>query len=183
MNTPSAVPNPNTVDSSCVYCHTRVPPQLLIEREQRMTKAEEQQLWELFVAIAEAWEIEDVGNLKSGWLEFIVSKTTTSPSYTTEYSNATSVMGELKYIYGESAFSMLLFKSGVGGGPPTTRLAHAKHFVVDEFIRVQVLLGGFKSFIPREDRPQANYNGYMAGSRYNRLARVRAYQRALKDTD
>jgi hypothetical protein len=152
----------------------------LLEREQRLTGIEQQELWELFVAIADAWAIEDVELLKSGWLDFVAAKTSTSPSYSTEYSNAASVIAELKDVYKESAYAMLFFKSGVSGGSPTTRLAHAKQFVVDEFIRVQVLLGGFKSFVSHEQRQQANYNGYMAGSRYNRLARVRAYERTLR---
>lgn len=176
------MPDPNTIDPSCVYCLTPVPPQLLIEREQRVTEAEERQLWDLFVTIGSSWKIESVGHLRSSWEEFMAVKTRTAPSYATEYSNAVAVIGELRDIYGESAYEMLFFKSGVDGNPPMTRVAHAKHFVVNEFIRVLVLLGGFKSFVPVEERLQANYNGYMAGSRYNRLARVRAHHHDLKDS-
>ena len=56
-----------------------------------------------------------------------------------------------------------------------TRLAHTKKFVVDEFIRVNIVASGFKSF-GGPDNNGRNYKGYIGGSRYNLRARVRNYE-------
>ncbi|MGZ6992284.1 MAG: hypothetical protein ACXVKJ_14310, partial [Ilumatobacteraceae bacterium] len=111
-------------------------------------------------------------------------------SYVAEYENALGVVEELVALYGKpAAFTKLFLDNGipkvVANGYPVvnldTRLAHAKHFVVDEFIRVQVVAGGFKQFIepkPTKVRPDyiVNYNGFVAGSRFNRIIPVRSYE-------
>jgi hypothetical protein len=89
--------------------------------------------------------------------------------YAGEYSNAVSCIGELIEMYGEAqAFQKLFFESGVEQkSPPLTRLAHAKVYVVDELIRVQVSQEGFKSWQGH------NYKGFIGGSRFNRKPRAR----------
>ncbi len=77
-------------------------------------------------------------------------------------------------MYGhEDAFRRLFLENGIPDGPPTTRLAHAKTYVIDEFIRVQVVASGFKGFA---QPASLNYKGYVGGSRYIETPRVRAYQ-------
>lgn len=162
------------VDARCVFSLTPVPSQLLVTVEQVLTKAELEVLWRLFVAIAEEWQIRNVLSFRSGWLEFVQVKMSSPPDFTAEYSNAASVVEELLYIYGDPlGYQMLLFNHGIPAGPPQTRLAHAKRFVADEFIRVQILLGGFKSFVDPAEHDEVNYRGYMGGSRYQRQRPVR----------
>jgi hypothetical protein len=139
-------------------------------------------LWQLFQAIGRAWgdlhpAAQDASTLKSSWLEFIAAKTDTDPSYTAEYASAAMVVRELQDVYpdGDQAFEKLFFDNGIPPGPPTSRLAHAKKYVVDEFIRVNVVASGFRSFGPAGGRGR-NYKGYIGGSRYNLRARVRNYE-------
>ena len=182
-------------------CKQRLASQLLAAEPRKLTRAEIDGLWRIFVAIGTVWKntVHNSAGLKSSWLEFWTAKTMTQPSYVSEYVNALEVVAELIKIYGEvEAFENLLLDNGRpldNNGMPLnkplckddipieldTRLAHAKHFVVDEFIRVQIVAGGFKNFIrPHETeiRPEyvVNYNGFIAGSRFNRIKPVRPYE-------
>lgn len=104
-------------------------------------------------------------NLKSSWLDLIKAKTACAPNYTGEYTNAVYVVQELIDMYGEAdAFTKLFLSNDIPPGPPTTRLAHAKRYVIDEFIKMQVmasvhLRSGLGSKVDWEDqfhhRPRA----------------------------
>jgi hypothetical protein len=181
-------------------CKQRLAGQLLPAEPRRLTRAEIDGLWRIFVAIGRVWNntVHDSASLKSTWLEFLSAKTSIRPSYVSEYVNALAVVAELIDMYGETkAFENLFLDNGAPTGtgqapadnPPgksagpslDTRLAHAKHFVLDEFIRVQIVAGGFKHFIrphEAEIRPEnvVNYNGMLAGSRFNRVKPVRAFE-------
>ncbi len=186
-------------------CKQPLAGQLLAAEPRKLTRAEIDGLWRIFVAIGTVWKntVYDSAGLKSSWLEFLTAKTMTRPSYVSEYVNALEVVAELIKIYGETvAFENLFLDNGGpldSNGVPLskplfkdnvpfkldTRLAHAKHFVVDEFIRVQVVAGGFKNFIQpheAEIRPEnvVNYNGFLAGSRFNRIKPVRPYEEPSK---
>jgi hypothetical protein len=128
-------------------------------------------LWQLFQAIGRTWGCSHTNciNIGSDWREFIEAKTSVAPSYAGEYSNAVSCLSELIGNYGEEgAFRKLLLNHGVPdpAGPPLTRLAHCKVYVVNEFIRVQVAKEGFKSW------NGSNYKGFLGGSRFNRKPRA-----------
>jgi len=182
-------------------CNQRLAGQLLAAEPRKLTRAEIDGLWRIFVAIGKVWQntVHDSAGLKSSWLEFLTAKTMTRPSYVAEYVNALDVVEELIRIYGETAAFENLFldngapldSNGIPLGKPLnkdaipikldTRIAHAKHFVVDEFIRVQIVAGGFKNFIrphQTEIRPEnnVNYNGFISGSRFNRIKPVRPYE-------
>jgi len=150
---------------------------LLDPEAQTLSHADRERLWELFVEIGRCWGNlgDDSASVKSSWLEFIEAKTQSPPSYIGEYRNAVTVLQELVELYGrDKAYALLLLRSGIPDGPPTTRLAHLKRYVVDEFIRVQVVASGFKGF----GKPAPlNYRGFVGGSRYNRLPRVTAWVR------
>jgi hypothetical protein len=186
-------------------CKQRLAAELLPAEPRKLTRAEIDGLWRIFVAIGRVWKntAHDSTDLKSSWLEFLTAKTMIRPSYVSEYVNALEVVAELVKIYGEAkAFENLFLDNGEprdnDGAPLSkplcrddisivldTRLAHAKHFVVDEFIRVQIVTGGFKNFIrPHETeiRPEniVNYNGFIAGSRFNRIKPVRPYEEPSK---
>lgn len=148
---------------------------LLDHEDAVLSAATVEGLWKIFVEIGRCWDNldEDSTGVRSSWLEFIHAKTTQPPSYIGEYSNAVSVVQELGELYGSGAFGLLFFKSGVPDGPPTTRLAHAKRYVVDEFIRMQIVASGFRGFV----KPRSlNYNGYIRGSRFNERPRARLYE-------
>lgn len=169
------------------FCHAPLAPGLLPRQGQELTAYERGALWRLFQHIGLVWEnlhpsATDSANLKSSWLEFIDAKTQQEPSYVAEYSNAVLVVDELIEIYGEQeAYKRLFLDNGIPEGPPVTRLAHAKKYVVDEFIRVNVVASGFRSFGPRGGRGR-NYKGYIGGSRYNIHARVRHYEPTSGET-
>lgn len=162
------------------FCKDEIEPGLIPAASQVLTEHERDLLWRLFTEIGEHWEnvyedrrrgVFDSSNLRSAWLEFIEAKTTQEPRYTAEYSNAATAIEELIDDYGEQeAFRLLFFEHGIPDGLPTTRVAHAKRYVVDEFIRVQIIASGHKKFKAN------NYRGYIGGSRYTRTSRVTAYQ-------
>ena len=172
-------------DSSMIggdFCKAKIPPGLLPREGQDLTPGELNVLWQLFQAIGRAWgdlhpAATDSSTLKSSWLEFIAAKTDNDPSYVAEYANAVAVVRELQDTYpeGNQAFEKMFFDNGIPEGDPQTRLAHAKKYVVDEFIRVNIVASGFRSFGPPGGKGR-NYKGYIGGSRYNLRARVRHYE-------
>jgi len=128
-----------------------------------LAPAEIDRLWKVVVAIAEHWGEPDDDPLlcRSQWLEFVHVRTSREPSYLAEYRSAIGVLDHLKAERGERAFEWLLFESGLKpGDPPMTALGHLKKYVVDEFIRVWLAAGGFRSY------GAGNYNGYVGGSRF-----------------
>lgn len=156
--------------------HGSVAANLLDHEDAALGPGEIDALWRIFVEIGRCWEnlTDDSVSVKSSWREFIHAKTHDSPSYVGEYKNCIAVVQELVAIYGhDDAFQRLFLNNGIPEGPPTTRLAHAKQYVIDEFIRVQVVAGGFKGFVIPSP---LNYKGYVGGSRYNLTSRVRAYR-------
>lgn len=167
------------------FCKDSLEPGLIPMEAQILTERERYVLWELFTAIGDCWQNVfeptpgrfDSSNLRSTWLEFMEAKTTQEPSYVGEYSNAATVVDELVEIYGKpDAFDRLFLANGIPPGLPLTRLAHAKRYVVDEFIRVQVTGSGFKPFGGR------NYKGYLGGSRYTIDGQVRSYKPESEQT-
>ncbi|WP_064966239.1 hypothetical protein [Tenacibaculum ovolyticum] len=161
-------------------CNEQISASLIFAEGQKLTHKNKEVLWEIFEAIGEAWQntIYDSNNQKSSWLEMLKAKTNNAPNYTGEYVNAIYVLNELYAQYGKKhALNKLFFESGINNtAPPTTRLAHCKIFVVNEFIRMQVTAGGFKSWGDANGGEKAkNYHGFLAGTRYNRTPRVRAF--------
>ncbi len=148
-----------------------------------LAAAEMEQLWELFHAIGEYWENttnNSVGQ-RSSWTEFVILRATRAPSYIAEYENALKVIDELEKKFGDEAYRKLFQHKLKDKEKPRTRMDHAKEFVVDEFIRMQIVAGGFRGFgsdLKGKNRAKLrplNYNGFVRGSRYNRLVQVRAY--------
>ena len=169
-------------------CNDKLKSELIFAEGQHLTHTNKEALWELFEAIGSNWSntIYNSNNQRSSWYEMIKAKTENAPNYTGEYVNALYVINELKSIYGtEEAFKRLFFESGVDNDlPPTTRLAHCKIYVVNEFIRMQITAGGFKSWGNKYGGEKGkNYHGFLSGTRYNRESKVRAYQPKNKDNN
>jgi len=121
------------------------------------------ELWALFFYIGHAWvNEEDTNAYKGQWSEFINLKTSSEPSYVGEYLNASHVLQELIGLYGrDEAMFKLFFENNIPESDNESRLSHLKKFVVDEFIRVYLTVGGFKTFGAR------NYNSFVGGPRGN----------------
>lgn len=123
------------------------------------------ELWRLFVAIHETWgeaqsRIEDMA---SGFREFVGVKSQNPHSYLDEYRSACVTLKQLREIHGETFYAYVLLDPAViadvhaNTGSPVSRL---RTFVVEEFIRVYVASGGFRSYGGK------NYGGFVSGSRY-----------------
>lgn len=150
-----------------------IPAGLIQSERQILTEPQREFLWKLFVQIGNVWGnvAYESSNLKSSWLEMISAKTNVSPSYVGEYINACYVIHELIELNGEKeAYKLFFLNYKQAPGPPITRIAHAKTFVVNEFITMQVMASGFKHFGGK------NYHGYVKGSRYSREDLVRVYK-------
>ncbi|HEX8846551.1 MAG TPA: hypothetical protein VF791_18025 [Pyrinomonadaceae bacterium] len=164
-----------------VICQDKVDSGFLPGEGQELSHQNREFLWRLFVEIGKCWKNVkwDSSNLKSSWIDLIKAKTEFAPSYTGEYINATYVVQELIDMYGEKdAFHKLFLDNGIPSGPPTTRLAHAKKYVIDEFIKMQVLASGFKHF----GGPNSNYHGYVKGSRYTLMPEVREFIESIEES-
>lgn len=164
-----------------LICQDKTEPGLLPGEGQELSYKNREFLWRVFVEIGKCWNNVkyDSSNLKSSWLDLIKAKTEFAPSYTGEYINAIYVVQELIDMYGETdAFTNLFLKNGIPDGPPATRLAHAKNYVIDEFIKMQVLASGFKHF----GGPNSNYHGYVKGSRYSLMPEVREFIEGIEDS-
>ena len=156
-------------------CKGAVEPTFIDHEDTTLTAGQREALWEIFVEIGRCWGNLDEGStsVHSSWSEFIEAKTKSPPSYVGEYASAVQCVQELVQLHGkEEGYALLLLHNGIPAGPPLTRLAHAKKYVIDEFIRVQIVAGGFKGFVTPSP---VNYHGYVGGSRYNRLPRVVPY--------
>lgn len=187
---------------TCFYAEN-IPSGLLPAEGRMVYQKELNLLWKIVVQIGLKWgnvyhnrdSPMDSANLKSSWLEFISAKTNYDPSYAAEYSSAAKVIEELVAEFGretdpetaeDELFEKLFFdrefvyEENVGVADAelllTTRLAHAKYYVIDEFIRFQIVAGGFKYFGNPQYRGR-NYKGYIGGSRYNRRPSVRSYEK------
>jgi len=153
-----------------------------------LTSEQIDKLWILFEQIGKNWKDvhNDSKSLKSSWLEMVKVKTESSPSYYAEYVNAIKVIDELINCYGEEqAFKWLFFEYKI---PPllknldlSTLLSHCKYYVVDEFIRMYVLAGGFKYFGNKDSSngqpivQGVNYKGFIKGGRQSNYPLVRTY--------
>lgn len=121
------------------------------QRLGKLTHAEAQELWSVFVHIGAAW-----GNAKYCILQDIEAlrpildaKTDNLPSYLYEYQSAIEVLAQLRQQYGhQEALQKFLFAQ-----PDSC----ARKYVVAEFINLQISQGGFRRF------GYKNYVGFMGG--------------------
>lgn len=123
------------------------------------------ELWRLFQGIHETWGENQsrVENMASGFREFVSVKSNEPDSYLNEYRSACVTLKQLREIHGEKLYEYILLDPTViadvqtNYGSPVSRL---RKFVVEEFIRVYVASGGFRSYGGK------NYGGFVSGSRY-----------------
>ena len=103
-------------------------------------------MWQLFIHIGKFWKnLDEDESYKADLLAFMNNRISLDPSYLYEYSNASEVVKELIYEYGEiKAYEVLFTDKSALDDPPTTLLARARHKVSNEFIVLQLSIGGFK---------------------------------------
>jgi hypothetical protein len=141
---------------------------------ERPLKAEEREiLWLLFRKVEERWFSDLPGaaaSIKPQWLDYLRAMVEEAPSLVGEYENAVGVFNDISSA-GQSIDDILFAREVRKLADASTRLDHAKFFVVNPFIRVFVACVGFKAFGGR------NYGGYMGGSRFGDEAPVRVGRR------
>lgn len=130
-------------------------------------------LWDLFLAICERWQnVPDPELLKSDLITFVKNRVEMDANYTEDYASAARVIRDLVADRGrEAAYTYLLTDAGANLKPPTTRLARARQRVANEFILLQLSLGGFGAF-----GGALNYPGYIAGANLPGHTPYRTYQ-------
>jgi hypothetical protein len=117
-------------------------------------------LWELFIAICDRWKnVPDPDAMRSRFGTFLSNRIEQDPRYLLEYQRAVEVVAELRQEKGRAgAYEFLLTDPGAGANPPNTRLQHARQYVSNEFITLQLSLGAFQAF-----SGATNYPGYIRG--------------------
>jgi hypothetical protein len=97
------------------------------------------------------------------------------PDYCGEYVNAANVYTELSNKLTEPRAIEKVYQetSVINAEQATTRLGHAKFYVVNDFIRCYISTGGFRGFVPKS----RNYTGFMGGSRFREWPPVRTGSR------
>lgn len=129
--------------------------------EAGLSSSDLDELWELFIAIHSVWGSQSCRpeDMASRWREFIQLKISESPSYATRYRDGCELISELRVQHGDDLYQYLLL-NGQLHSKSNSRLADLKRYVIDEFIRVYVSSGGFRSFGGK------NYSGFVSGSRF-----------------
>ena len=131
-------------------------------------------LWNLFVQIGKFWNnTAEPEAMRSDLVVFIENRIKLNPNYLDEYLNAVEVVDELVAELGEEKGYRKLFTDPKANiSPPTTRLARARQRVSNEFVSLQLALGGFKAFGGAK-----NYLGYIAGANIEGHTPYRPYQK------
>lgn len=144
----------------------------LTEFDAPLSEEQTATLWAMFVGIDTHWGLGfAVDLLRSRWLDMLEARRAEPPDYTAEYINAAAVFDALVTAQGmDKAIAKFYGQTNVQKkGEALTRLAHAKFFVGNDFIRCFLACGGFRGFVP-EGR---NYAGFMGGSRFREWPPVR----------
>ena len=127
----------------------------------QLSDVEVDTLWDLFSAIHDTWGGDEcrVVDMASRWREFIEVKVDESPTYLDHYRDACEFLSELEDEHGKGLYDFL-FVEGQLHRSTDKRIVKLKRYVIDEFIRVYVSSGGFRTFGSR------NYGGFVSGSRF-----------------
>lgn len=137
-----------------------------------LTEKQIASLWNIFRAIPVHWQIEfDVVLIRSRWLDMLEARCSGAPNFLPEYSNAAQVHDALIGKLGEAAAIARIFGATTitDSNQALTRIAHAKFYVVNDFIRCFIASGGFRAFVPKA----RNHAGFMGGSRFREWPPVR----------
>lgn len=142
---------------------------LLPSNPEPLRRSEIEDLWRIVDAIHRTWGDPETDPLhfRSQWHEFVTTRAEQEPSYLEEYRSGLQVLLEFGTSHPDDIWTIVFFQHG--GPGLETRFGHLRKFVIEEFIRVWLAAGGFKSY------GAGNYNGYVSGSRF---AVTPSYRRA-----
>jgi len=131
-------------------------------------------LWDLFVQIGKFWRNNaEPQAMRTNLVAFIENRIQLNPNYLDEYVNAVEVIKELVAELGEeNGYRKLFTDPEANISPPATRLARARQRVSNEFVALQLALGGFKALGGAK-----NYLGYIAGANIEGQTPYRLYQK------
>jgi len=123
------------------------------------------ELWILFTAIHKLWGESEtrVEDMASRWREFIGVKCQGGQSYLDTYRSGCLVLQQLSERYGASCHEYVLLDPDViaeAKSNPALPISQLRRMIIEEFIRVYVASGGFRSY------GGENYGGFVSGSRY-----------------
>lgn len=153
-----------------------LPSTMLPAPDQPLSNSEVDSLWSMFSAIKDHWTLEiDTELMRSRWLDMLEARGSGTPDYRGEYVLAVAVWTELVDKLKKPGAIQKLYGDTVveSEEQATTRLAHAKFYVANDFIRCFVAKGGFRAFVD----DARNYTGYMGGSRFREWPPVRTGSR------
>lgn len=116
-------------------------------------------MWALFVAIGNFWQnVDDPAPMRSNFEVFIHNRIAFNPMYAATYGLAAEVIEELKEEHGDPGGYAFLFTNNLANeAPPDTPLQWTRQLVSNEFVALQLALGGFKAFGAK------NYDGGFIG--------------------
>lgn len=119
-----------------------------------------EKLWQLFRKICERWgNVPEPETMKTRFLRFLSNRIKMNKAYVTHYRTAVRVIDELKQKLGVDGAYEHLFTHPESNNPPhDSLLQQTRQLVSNEFISLQLSLGGFKAFTGA-----INYPGYIAG--------------------
>lgn len=141
--------------------------------ESRLDEVLVGKLWEIFLAICKHWQnVADPETMKTRFLGFLSNRIELHPEYLSHYRTAVEEIDRLAAGSDrERAHLTLLTDPGLAKGAPDTGLKIARQKVSNEFISLQLSLGGFKSFVNA-----INYPGYISGWNGDGPAPYRTYE-------
>jgi hypothetical protein len=119
-------------------------------------------MWRLFVHAGLFWNIvADARPYRSRLFSFMSNRIALMPLYTDYYKIAKRVIEELIAKHGgdeNAGYGELFTSDAAAQAPPTTPLALTRQSVSNEFVALQMALGGFKAFGAK------NCSGYFGGA-------------------
>ena len=129
-------------------------------------------MWQLFVAICARWQnVSEPLAMKTRFLGFLSNRIELHPEYLSHYRTAAAVIAELRGVHGERTYEFVFTNPEANNAPPQTPLQITRQLVSNEFIALQLSLGGFKEFTGA-----INYPGYIAGWNGDGPAPYRSYE-------
>ena len=117
-------------------------------------------MWSLFCQIGQYWQnMDDPTPYRLQLYSFMLNRMSLRPIYRNYYITAAAVIHQLIEQYGEQqAYVVLFTDTEANKSPPETPLALTRQKVSNEFVALQLALGGFRSF------GAINYCGYIGGA-------------------
>ncbi|HBB33506.1 MAG TPA: hypothetical protein DDZ80_14935 [Cyanobacteria bacterium UBA8803] len=119
-------------------------------------------MWQIFVHIGKFWQnMEDPTPYKAVLYSFMLNRINLRPIYREYYSIAQKAIKDLIAEKGndeDKAYEYLFTDKDLTKTPPETLIALTRQVVANEFIALQLSLGGFKKFGAK------NYCGYIGGA-------------------